>query len=364
MKILPLLVIAVAMPVAAQSVVSDPIGFNKVTCLTNSDTIVGVPFRLQGSLNAKLASAPVTNGDTATLTLTATTLTAGTLTRHYVKFTSGGKDGFWYDITGNTTDTLTVNLNGDNLTGAATGDAVVIAEFWTLDTLFPPTGVTTDWTETPAGSGNWVPNGNAIVKSPSAFVRRSEVLVPNLTAAGINLSASATYYVTGTTPTWIKFGTAGNAGQAILYPDNYIIIRNPSSVAHNTVFKSVGEVEVGNLAIPLSTRTAGKQDNFIGIPRPVAVSLQDLGLDTQAFVNSASAFVRADELLVFNNDIAIRNRSASATYYRLSTGWKKFGDPVSTDHNGTLIPAGAGFIIRKAATATGATVFWKNPPSY
>jgi uncharacterized protein (TIGR02597 family) len=188
-------------------------------------------------------------------------------------------------------------------------------------------------------------------------------LLPNLTGQGTNLAPSATYYITSNV--WKKFGdtTRPSFGDVILYPDNYFIVRHNSTVTQSTVFKSIGEIEAKNFSIFLSTRASGKQDNFIGLPRPVAVKLVDLGLDETAFVNSPSTLARKDELLVFNNDAAIRNKAPSATYYRLAAGWRKFNDG-STDHNNTTIPAGAGFLIRKAATATGASVLWKNTSAY
>ncbi len=90
MTLVSTVLLAAATQLMAQSVTSGSIGFNKVTCLSNSDTIVGVPFRAQGSRNTKLAAAPVVNGDVATLTLTATHLPLWPTHSRYVKFNSGG----------------------------------------------------------------------------------------------------------------------------------------------------------------------------------------------------------------------------------------------------------------------------------
>ena len=108
-----LIFLAAATSFVAQEVFTAPMGFNKVTCLANSDTIVGVPFRVQGSQTAALATGPsvdIVDPDIATLTLTSINLTADTLTKHYVKFKDGTAYGRFYDITGNTTDTLTIKL--------------------------------------------------------------------------------------------------------------------------------------------------------------------------------------------------------------------------------------------------------------
>lgn len=347
---------------SAESVVTEPIGFNKITCLTNSDTIVGVPFRSLGSINTALSSAPVTaqDGESATLSLSVSNLGVSSLSSHYVKFNDGTHDGRWYDITGNTGNSVTIDLNGDNLTGVLSGAAIVIAKFWTLESLFPPAGATTAWT-LDAETGIQVPNGHAIVASSSALNRRTEFLFPNTTAEGINLSSNGRYYITG--GVWKKFGDTSRPdfGDTILYPDICFTIRHPSTVLHPTAFKSLGEVEMNNFTIFLSTRTTGKQDNFIGVPRPIPVKLKDLGLnDNSVFATSASALIRKDELLVFDNEVANRNRSSSARYYRVTAGWRKFADGAE-DHDNTIIPAGAGFIIRKVATVDGASAIWQNP---
>ncbi|MFN2427032.1 MAG: 30S ribosomal protein S17, partial [Candidatus Binatia bacterium] len=45
------------------------------------------------------------------------------------------------------------------------GDRVVIAEYWTLDTLFPPAQATTGWTENTENPGEYIQNGHAVVAS-------------------------------------------------------------------------------------------------------------------------------------------------------------------------------------------------------
>jgi hypothetical protein len=74
MTLVSTVLLAAATQLMAQSVTSGSVGFNKVTCLSNSDTIVGVPFRAQGSRHTKLAAAPVVSGDVAALILKSTIL--------------------------------------------------------------------------------------------------------------------------------------------------------------------------------------------------------------------------------------------------------------------------------------------------
>jgi uncharacterized protein (TIGR02597 family) len=346
------------------TVVSGAVGFNRITCLRNSDTIVGVPFLAEGSSVHQLAAQPVIDIDSATLSLTSSVLEQGTLgllngyPRYYARLTSGSSNGAFFTVTANAVDSLTVDLNGGSLSAVA-GDSLVLARYWTLDTLFPPAGATTSWTQT---NGQWIPNGHAIVASASALSRRTEVLLPNLTGQGINRPPAGVFYITG--GSWRQFGVNNpNAGSYVIYPDSSLSIRHNSTVSQNTFFRSVGDVDSGSIVIPLTTRSNGRQDNHLALPRPVPVRLIDLGLDTTAFVNSPSTLSRRDELLVFNNAAAGKNKPPIATYFRLSAGWRMFGAG-SANHDTSTIPAGSGFIIRKYNTADGATVEWDNPPNY
>jgi uncharacterized protein (TIGR02597 family) len=330
------LLVCAVHPAAAQSVVSDPLGFNTIVCPANSDTIVGVPFRPNGSQQGTLSAVPTgTDHVSATLTLGGSPgFTADEFKdTHYVKFTSGAMDGHYYAITGNTADTLTVDLNGENVPGAAVDDNVIIAQFWTLDSLFPPADATTD----PATTGH------AIVASLGtlAFRRRTSVLLPDMTTTGINLAPNAIFYIHDAL--WKKAGQ-GNTdfGATILYPDSYFIIRHPAAVTTGTNFKSSGEVESGNMTIPLSTQINEAQDNFIAIPRPVDVQLNELNLfESGAFVASLGtlAFQRRDQLLVFDNAQQALNKAPSAIYFHDGTNWLKAGDGTNP-HDTDVINAG------------------------
>lgn len=154
-----------------------------------------------------------------------------------------------------------------------------------------------------------------------------------------------------------------NFGATIMYPDKYLTVRHPSSVAYSTVFRCLGEVEIGSFAVPFRTRPSETQDNSVGLPRPVNVALNDLGLTAPAFVASTSRFSsgRKDELLVFDNATSAFNKAPSRTYYYFNSGWRKQGESYLTDFGTDSIPAGGGFLIRKAADGVGSTMFWNNP---
>ncbi len=365
---IPLLLVATFLsasgPSFAEAVHTSPLGYAKITCLRNSDTIVGVPFRIQGSVTTILSANPTTaqNGETATLTFSQTSLPP--LNSHYMKFNGGTRDGRWFDIIANTANSITISLNGDNLTGVVSGNSIVIAQYWTLDTLFPPAQATTSWTLDSA-TGNQVPNGHAIVASATALLmeRKTELLLPNVTGTGVSRLPGTPHYVTANT--WRLQGVSGSYGSQTLFPDSYFIVRHKSSVPHPTVFRSVGEVEMKNFTIPLATNISGSRDTYIAIPRPIDIRLDQLNLaGTDAFVTSDGAFLsqRRDQLLVFDNSANQISKIPSAAYYFTGGNWRISGN--SDPQNHVVIRAGSGLVIRKYQTPGGTTSFWNNTPSY
>lgn len=352
-----------------------PLGFVTITCPANSDTIVGLPMRQNADFVGTISGAPeilTTIIDPGPPEITepsgeARVTVSGTPAftvdqyagSYYIKFKdsdpAAAGDGQWFAITENTADTITVDLNGGDI-DAVSGAAFEVLKFWTLDELFPPGDSTTD----PATTGN------AIVASTGqlSFQRRTEILLPDLTTEGINLAPSQIFYVHS--GIWKKQGGGtDNFGSTQLWPDVYLIIRHPVAVTSATSYTITGEVEMGSLDIPLTTSSTGPQDNFIALPRPVDVTLDQLNLgNTPAFVSSVGqlSFQRRDELYVFDNTAQLNNKSPSAIYYYHDLKWKKQGGGIA-DFGSDVIPAGAGFFIRKYQS-DGSTVFWENAPSY
>lgn len=151
----------------------------------------------------------------------------------------------------------------------------------------------------------------------------------------------------------------------MLFPDSYLIIRHPA-MPSNTQMRILGEAEFKNLSIALRTIAGSAQDCFVSIPRPVPVRLDQLSLhNTPAFVSSAGTSLRnrKDQLLVFDNQTALINKSPSKIYYfnSFTQSWTDTQGDVQS--NNAEIAAGAGFVIRKAQSAS-TTVFWNNTPTY
>ncbi len=346
----------------AEPVYTSPVGYVSITCLPNSDTIVGLPLRTSAAYTGALSAIPdtTTTPGSAILSLSGNPgLTANEFAgAYYVKFKDSTPaatgDGQWFSITANGTSSITVDLNGGTI-AAVSGAQLEVLKFWTLAELFPPSECTTD----PATTGN------AIVASLNTLAngRRTQVLVPDLVTPGTNLAASAIYYVYN--GQWRKPGTAQDFGSVQLWPDVYFTIRHSAAITSPTTYTINGEVELGEFVAPLTTQASIYQDNFVAIPRPVDTALNQLNLGgTDAFVSSTSTLAsgRRDQLLVFDNATAAYNKAAAAIYYFHNGIWKKPGS--AADQGSVVIPAGTGFIIRKYPTVDGRTILWENINHY
>lgn len=330
------------------------IGFNRVDCPPQSDTLVSVPF-----MKHPVAAALVVEGapdfsaaGKVTIKHAATTAWAADALKdkHYVRFTSGAKAGHWFDILGNEDSSLTIDLNGEASAGLGAGDRFLVVEYWTLDSLFPPA----TQTAIHPSAGNL------------GYQRKTSILIPNVTGEGIDLPAEGIYFLTASG--W-KQSAAGfaPAGGTILPPGLPFIIRHPAGVAA-TVFEPEGRVLRTPDAVGLARSASLRQDNAVAVLRPVGVALRNSGLDETAFLSSASheAGDRQDELLVFDNNASGFNKRPSAIYYKVGGAWfREQGEGAANpaaDADRALAASG-GLIVRKAQGVAGMTT-WSNQPTY
>ena len=346
---LALSVLAAPAPFAATAT-TEPVGYNTVSMLANSDTYLSVPFQRPAAFVGQVSSV---SGNTLTLagspgwSTNQFVYAAGSQSNTYYAFIrSGSKEGNYYTITASGSNTLTVDLGGDTFAGLAAGDSVSVIPYWTLGTVFPPANV-----------------GVAFASSASALVRATEILLPDLVGSGINLAPPTSYfYLSGA---WRRAGQslALNKNDDILIPDSYLIVRNK---AFSGVMVQSGNVVVKKFVTPLLTRVGGKQDNAVAVVRPVPTSLNESGLiSSGAFSPSTSPLVRSDELLVVDNTVPGINKAASASYYYYNGAWRKAGANATQDFGAAIVFSPSTAVqIRKAASATGASSIWVNPVTY
>lgn len=350
------LLLAAAAPASAQDTASSPIvGYNTVTVRPNSDTIIGLPF-IKGIDAAGAVTAISQTGSQATLTTAGPLVEGAFADSHYVRFRTGDFQGQFFRVISNTATQLVIDTEGDVLNSGVSprviaGNEFDVIPFWTLATLFPPAS----------------PNGVVPSAGELGFNRRTVILIPDNTGPGLNRSASASYFLDGTSGSWkaaVGFAVANNTK---LWPDSFLIIRHPASVATATSFVPTGTVDSSKFTLPLATSATSGTDNYVAIPRPVDLRLDELNLIAGGgFVGSQGTlgFNRRDQLLVFDNTVSGINKSASASYfYDLSDNtWKNASGFANS--NAVIIPAATGFIIRKAVVTGGGTKYWINNPTY
>lgn len=332
-------------PLQAQVPIPGYAGFVRLPLPGNSDSLISVSFARP---SAAMAAVQNTTGNTIAVQGTPGWSTGQFVhaegsqpDTYYLLVLSGAKAGTAYTITGNSTNALTVDPEGDSLTDLTTGTRLEIIPYWTLGTLFP--------------------NGKGVHASNSETDHATEVLFPDLNATGINPLPAATFYFYNGQWQQVGQGTA-NRNNTIVLPDSHIIVRH--NAAEATELFCGGEAISSKLRLPLGVNTAGKRDNFVGLQRPNAVTLADSQLVTSgAFVASTNPLVRTDELYVYDNTLVKKNKSASAVYFYYNNAWRKVGAPAtaSFDTTAVFLP-GTGCVIRKNASPTAPV--WLNNPGY
>jgi uncharacterized protein (TIGR02597 family) len=333
--------------VSVTNIAAQPAGFCNRTFLGNSDTVFSLPFMrpeaTSGLVETNWGNHVQIKGSPA-WTVNQFVYAAGVQSNTYCLFIrSGALEGRFYTITNNGAATVTVNSKGDDLAalGLLVGDRVSIIPYWTLGTALP--------------SGNGIhPNTNLLpLNSPT------EVLMPNSSGTGKNLSASKTFFY------WQGAWRATDEGNVnkndeVLLPNSCVIVRH--NVPTSTVCSVPGAVITSKVSIPLAVWVSGQQDNFVSLPRPMPVSLDNSGLiGSGAFTSSPSPVSRTDELLVFDATFAAKNKSATATYFYWNGAWRELNNGSNQGAVQVFTP-GTAVIIRKAASGTPGPV-WINPPS-
>ncbi|MEP6809646.1 MAG: TIGR02597 family protein [Chthoniobacterales bacterium] len=336
----------------AQSVTTDPVGFTTTSLLGNSDSFISLPFVRPPAFVGGISSASGT-----TITVAGNpwigsqfVYAAGSQPNHYYALvgpatSANPKEGHTYAITGNTTNSLTVQLGADTLTGIPANAQVSVIPNWTLATAFPTTDQNVSFTPT-----------------TSSAQYKTQVRVPDVSAAGINLPYLTYFFsnnVDGTSGNvgWRAVGNnTADRGDDALLPDSHFVVRNLNG-APTLPLVTLGGVITKKVTVPLVTSASTQQDNPVGLLRPLDVSLNATGLKM-----SDGSFTANDQLLLFNNAQAGYDKSPSAVYVQSASAtngpWRLMGDTVN-DRGNEIILASTGFVIRKGV-GTGQPAFWTN----
>lgn len=332
-------------------VVSRAVGHNAVTCSGGSDTVVSVPFHRPATFSSAVSGSPVVSASTATITHNSDrTLANDELTAepHYLQFTDGGtRSGRVYPVSSNDGSSITIELNGDTLSGVTDGDGFRVIPYWTLSTLFPPNSQSTIH----ESAGKLAPT------------RSTRVFFFDQNSQGEGLAPDRVYFLTS--QGWFRSDQGFPAADdTIVPPGAALMIRHKvgdsdtTFIPHQLVFDLVHST-------PLRTRTGGAQDHTSAHVRPVPVKLSDLDLDaTFSDSSSTSASSRTDELFVYDNVASGFNKPPAAKYFKVAGQWRLDDGATYPVADSVELPPSSGILIRKSATGTGSTVHWVNYPRY
>lgn len=264
---------------------------------------------------------------------------------HYLFFRTGALEGHSFPVIENTSDSVTLDAGGVSLAGVTSGDGFRIVPFWSLGTLFP------------AGDA-----GLAFSVTTDPLSPQTQVWLSDPSSVGVNPIPSAYFFHAGA---WRQAGQdlAISRNDQPIRPGTPLRIRNG---ANGGVLVVSGAVVREKQALVLRTQVGAEQDNEVALLRPVAVSLNESGLASSgAFLGSTHALARGDLLMVFEPTEVQLGKPPAHYFFYQNGAWRKLGHSLNVDFgNEPILAPNSGFVIRKAATTTGASQVWLNRPSY
>jgi uncharacterized protein (TIGR02597 family) len=327
----------------AQEAVTDPVGVVTVEIPRSSDTFIATPLSLPPVFSGEIQTVSIQNGSSATFQPSSNPgwNENELVPASYVLIKSGELEGMFYDVLSNSSNSVTVLTDGDDLSVLTAGVRFEVVPHWTLNRLFV------------AGSAS---NPLTPSASTSPLTRRSQVFIYDNAVDGINKAPTATYFFTNSG--WFQAGSNTPSNDVILPPASGFLVRQPSSVPTDVSLIISGRVLLSPLSVLIPSSASNSRDTMIGLMRPVPVRLDQLGLES-AFVQSSSTspLARRDVLMVFSNSIRGSNKGPVATYYMQNGNWLQSG--TNAESNGVLIQPGEVLRIRKFR-ADGLDSLWVN----
>ena len=120
---------------------STPAGFYRLACLGNSDTIISIPFSRPETAFARvqsIAGSVVTVSGTPGWSENQFVYAFGSQSNtYYLRVLAGAKEGSYYPIVANGTNSLTVSLGGDDISSVTNDTRLLVVPYWTLGSAFP-----------------------------------------------------------------------------------------------------------------------------------------------------------------------------------------------------------------------------------
>jgi len=337
---------------SAETATTVPVGYVSIDVPANADTTI-TPSLTRSPLCA--AASTGISGDSVSVTGISAGAFASPNQACYLKVTSGPLAGAFFPITANTSSTITVEAGDSTLQtlGFLSGNSIKVIPYWTLNTLFPDG----------AGVG-----GTSDALAPSSFVLESDYVGTGPNRA----SGKVFFYCTGDTELELPAGWydnsnpfAGTVNDAPIDPTIQYTIR---SVAAASVVVT-GEVPATGAVAEIVTAESAN-DNYVAVPFPVDISLQESGLQS-VIAATSDALAPTEFVFVYDDAAAGFNKSAGAAYFycsgdielELPAGWYDNANPFAGAVTTKVLKAGRAFILRKAPSASG-VLDWVAPLPY
>ncbi|MGZ4972119.1 MAG: TIGR02597 family protein, partial [Limisphaerales bacterium] len=186
-------------------------GFISLSLLGNSDTFISLPFVRTAASSATVVSysdnvVTVAQANGQPWTTNQFVYVSGSQSNtYYARFASGALNGMIFPVVSNETNTLTLNLNGNTLSSVVANDLIYVEPYWSLNSVFP--------------------GGTGVNVSPLIGNRNTEILMPDLSSAGINLSAPKVYFFHA--GIWKQVGQGSiDYGNDIIEPNTPFVVRH------------------------------------------------------------------------------------------------------------------------------------------
>jgi uncharacterized protein (TIGR02597 family) len=294
---------------------------------------------------------------------------------YYVQFKDGALTGQRFVVTGNTasndngtpsdpTDD-TVDLTLDSAVSITGTPAITIKPYWTLGTLFP--------------------GGKGVGVSVDPYSPVAQVFFTNQSGTGVNRSLSTAYlYHDGSSDDfpvagWYNSGDLEGplANDLVVNPEDMFVVRKTSGGSSaNLVFE--GEVPDVGPTSAFVVRLVGLQDNYVGMPFPVDITLPDSGLfdpvrpTTGPVRVSPDPYSPLDTVFIYRDNPTGFNQSTIAAYlYHDGTsedfpvaGWYDTGNLEGGPVTAKVLKAGRPFAIRKGVGSPSSSDLWQTTVPY
>lgn len=306
---------------AQTTATTTPVGFITVTvpaaanATTPSSKAISIPL-----YNAAAFASAITSVDSSnSFTLTGANWTANqfTTTPHFVRVKTGAQVGRFFLISSHTTNRLTVDTHGENLTTLlSVNDSCEIIPANTLGSIF---GTTTP-----------------IVQTGATADVADRVFLWN----GADWD---TFFHNGTE--WKKTTSPDNQNGVVIYPDEGLLVSRRAPTHLDLTLLG---------AVPTTTEKtelAGGTGTFAANRFPVDIQLSNLGIHQTAGWKSGATANVADNVMIWNE-------TRWEPYYYNGTNWKKAGNLKPQDT--AVISAGTAIFVKRAEPS--ATILSQNTP--